>query len=191
MSVKTSLIAILAGSLAVSAIAEPQQPTQPSAAEMQAQALPIVKRFGVTLKPQLQAAVKSGGFAHAINVCADIAPAIAAQISQDTGWTVKRVSLKARNPNAVPDAYERGVLENFERRKAEGEAVAALNDGQWQDGRYRFMKAQGVEGLCLNCHGSNLAPPVVKALSERYPQDRATGYAVGDIRGAISLIAPE
>lgn len=187
MSVKTSLVALLAGSLAVSAIAEPR----PSAAEMQAQALPIVKRFGATLKPQLQAAVKSGGFAHAINVCADIAPAIAAQISQDTGWTVKRVSLKARNPKAVPDAYERGVLEDFERRKTEGEAVAALNDGQWQDGRYRFMKAQGVEGLCLNCHGSNLAPSVVKVLSERYPQDRATGYAVGDIRGAISLIAPE
>ena len=187
MSIKTVLIPVVAAMLAVPAVADAPL----SAEEMQARALPLVKRFGAELKPQLQAAVKSGGFAHAVTVCAEVAPGIAEKISRETGWSVKRVSLKARNPNAAPDDYERDVLERFEQRKAAGEAVSSLNDGQWHEGRYRFMKAQGVEGLCLNCHGSNLAPPVKKALAEYYPQDRAIGYVLGDIRGAISLIAPQ
>lgn len=39
------------------------------------------------------------------------------------------------------------------------------------------------------CHGpGNSIPDTVRAmLAARYPDDRATGYAVGDLRGAISV----
>jgi hypothetical protein len=49
------------------------------------------------------------------------------------------------------------------------------------------MQAQGVEAICLTCHGQNLSQPVIDALQQYYPDDMATGYQLGQVRGAISL----
>jgi excinuclease UvrABC helicase subunit UvrB len=46
------------------------------------------------------------------------------------------------------------------------------------------------EKPCLACHGKTLAPQVAARLKELYPDDRATGYAAGEIRGAITLSRP-
>jgi len=52
------------------------------------------------------------------------------------------------------------------------------------------LKWRGSGGL--QCHGARdkLAPGVADALKELYPQDQATGYAVGDLRGAVSVKIP-
>ena len=55
------------------------------------------------------------------------------------------------------------------------------------DGSYRFMKAQGVEAVCLSCHAAEIKPEVEAALKEKYPEDMARGYSLGQIRGAFSL----
>jgi len=54
-------------------------------------------------------------------------------------------------------------------------------------GPARFLAPIGVEPICLNCHGpaASIPPDVRAALSELYPDDRAIGYAVGDLRGAL------
>jgi hypothetical protein len=54
------------------------------------------------------------------------------------------------------------------------------------------MKALPTQPLCLNCHGApaDLSPAVKARLAERYPNDKATGYAVGQIRGAMTLKRP-
>jgi len=46
--------------------------------------------------------------------------------------------------------------------------------------------------VCLQCHGepAKLAPGVAEALKELYPDDQATGYSLGDLRGAISIRIP-
>jgi hypothetical protein len=49
------------------------------------------------------------------------------------------------------------------------------------------MKAITTEGICLACHGKTLGPAVSKKISELYPSDHATGYSVGEVRGAFSL----
>lgn len=154
----------------------------------QQEAREIAQEFVGLLKPQLKRALTEGGPAHAIAVCADVAPAIADALSAQSGWLVRRVSLKSRNASrAIPDAWERGVLEDFDQRQAAGEAAAQLSFGETSGKQYRHMQAQGVEPLCLTCHGQNLSPVVVEALRQYYPDDWATGYALGDVRGAISL----
>jgi hypothetical protein len=37
------------------------------------------------------------------------------------------------------------------------------------------------------CHGENITAEVQQALDQYYPDDTATGYHLGQIRGAISL----
>ena len=49
------------------------------------------------------------------------------------------------------------------------------------------MKAIPTQQMCLGCHGSALSAEVQKVLDERYPEDQAKGYKVGQIRGAFSL----
>lgn len=160
----------------------------PKEAEPTLEAESLVQQFAGTLKPQLQAAMQQGGPVHAINVCAEEAPRIARQLSDSSGWQVKRVSLKARNSGtAVPDSWEREILQQFDQRQATGELPQQLSAAAVVDGRFRYMKAQGVEPLCLTCHGETLDPQVRAALQQRYPDDRATGYREGQIRGAFSL----
>ncbi len=155
---------------------------------LKAEAIGIVKQFGGTLKPQLKKALKEGGPAHAITVCSVTAPEIAQSLSQNTGWSVKRVSLKARNTEtAMPDAWEKGVLEQFDKRHASGESAQKMAYAEVVDGKFRFMKAQGVEEVCLKCHAANITPDTEKALQEHYVDDSARGYTLGQIRGAFSL----
>ena len=158
---------------------------------LEQQAENIVKQFAGSLQPQLLEAIRTGGPVEAISVCATAAPEIAGRLSRETGWSVKRVSLKTRNKSAVADHWERETLLHFESRLAAGEMPAQLTKAEQVDGQFRYMKAQVVQPLCLNCHGSALEPEVVQALQKYYPDDTATGYQLGEIRGAFSLSAPQ
>lgn len=153
---------------------------------LKSEANEIVKRFTGELKPKLKQAIQSGGLSNAVKVCAEDAPKIAQRLNKETSWSVKRVSLKARNINANPDAFEMKILKRFEHEnKAKN---TTLEYAKINNKNYRYMRAQRTGNLCLNCHGESIAPAVKSTLAEYYPQDQATGYKLGDVRGAISLI---
>jgi hypothetical protein len=160
----------------------------PDTGALSVEASRLAQQFVGRLKPQLKRAMAEGGPTRAIEVCADIAPSIADALSAESGWLVKRVSLKSRNASrAVPDQWEEAVLVEFDRRQAAGEAPADLHFGEVTGGQYRYLQAQGVEPLCLVCHGKGLADDVQLTLEQYYPDDWATGYKLGEVRGAISL----
>lgn len=161
---------------------------EPDTAAMQKQAQALASELVGLLKPKLKQAMAAGGPGNAIAVCADVAPGIADSLSAQSGWVVKRVSLKSRNASrAVPDSWERSALLEFNRRQQAGEEPADMHTGAIVGGQYRFMQAQGVEPLCLACHGKGLADSTENTLREYYPDDTATGYSLGEVRGAISL----
>ena len=158
------------------------------AGNQEAIAYDLVEQFAGQLKPRLKSAMAEGGPVHAIEVCSVEAPKIATALSEQSGWHVRRVSLKARNPEtAVPDEWERAVLESFEARRLAGERISELVHAELTDSGFRLLKAQPVEPLCLVCHGKVVAPETLKALESRYPLDTATGYQLGEVRGAFSL----
>lgn len=140
--------------------------------------------------------IAKGGPEGAIAVCRDKAPELAKAASAESGWAIRRVSLKNRNPKAVPDAWERTALEDFDRRAAAGENPATIEKAEVVvvDGKntYRYMKALPVQPLCVACHGpaEQLAPGVKEKLKTLYPDDKGVGYSPGQIRGAITLKKP-
>ena len=145
----------------------------------------------------LTAEIAKGGPEGAIAVCRDEAPKLAKAASETTGWKVRRVSLRNRNPKAVPDAWERATLEEFDRRAAAGANPASLERAEavQEDGRtvWRYMRALPVQEFCLNCHGmpDRLSPAVKERLRELYPDDKGVGYSVGQIRGAMTISKPQ
>ncbi|MDO8909478.1 MAG: DUF3365 domain-containing protein [Pseudohongiella sp.] len=159
-------------------------------AAMQQEAAGIAGQFAGTLLPTLQQAMQEGGAVNGINVCSVQAPLIAQNLSEQSGWQVKRVSLKARNSAlATPDAWETAVLQEFDQRQQSGEPAGQINKAELVDGEFRYMQAQPTGPLCLSCHGTEIAPEVSAALAQHYPMDLATGYLEGQVRGAISLRA--
>ena len=130
----------------------------------------------------------------AIAICRDKAPALARAASEQSGWTVRRVSLRNRNPKAVPDAWEHAALQDFDRRAAAGSRRRRWSGPRWctKNGHavQRYMRALPTQPSCArSCHGTadKLSPAVTAKLKALYPDDRAMGYGVGEIRGAMTL----
>ncbi len=174
----------------------------PTAAAQSGEAdwVPQARAVANSVPPKLLAVLKDeigrGGPEGAITTCRDQAPAMARAASEQSGWQVRRVSLRNRNPKAVPDAWERAALEDFDRRAAAGEPLAKLERAETveKDGRtvQRYMRALPTIDLCMNCHGTpdRVNDAVTTRLKALYPDDRAVGYRVGDIRGAMTLARP-
>lgn len=153
----------------------------------------LVQELGSALKAEMA----HGGPVQAIAVCKQRAPEIAGALSRQSGAHVGRVSLRTRNPLiGQPDAWEQRQLADFDRRAAAGEKPDTLEHAEIVDepaGRFfRYMKAIPVQPVCLACHGpeQTLAPAVRERLRADYPKDRATGYSVGEIRGAVTIKKP-
>jgi hypothetical protein len=120
----------------------PEEQSQNTALKLEA--VTIVNKFAGTLKPLLKGAIQSGGLSSAIHICSNEAPRIAKQLSRETGWTIKRVSLKPRNTkNATADSFERKVLEQFNERQIKGERPETILYYEIIGNQFRFMKAQG------------------------------------------------
>ena len=153
-----------------------------------------IKMLGGELKATLQSSMKANGPLESISVCNIEASKIASRISKEKGLTVGRTSLEHRNVANKPDAWETSVLEQFEDRKAAGENPKDLDYSEvvdYDDGKaFRYMKAIPTGDVCLSCHGTNIAEPLAKKITSIYPDDKATGFNKGDIRGAFTVITP-
>lgn len=171
----------------------------PSAEEQAAMAADARKASGALIQKlggELKTAVKEQGPEGAISVCKERAPQIAADMSKQFNFDVKRVSPKNRNPAGVPDAWEAEAQAGLEKRLAAGEKPETLDT--WQivatpsGKQFRYAKALPAQPMCLTCHGGPTdIPEGVKArLAAEYPLDKATGYAAGMVRGIVSIKRP-
>lgn len=189
MSIKLNTVLALSLFFVMPALADQKQMDE----ESRQLASAFLKQLGGALQKEMQA----HGAEAAIAVCRDLAPRIANQLSLEKGWKVTRVGTRVRNPMiGTPDVWEQETLASFERRLKEGEKLDAMEYSQIvnEPGAqyYRYMKAIGTQPVCTACHGGADSIPanVKKALDKHYPHDKATGYSVGQLRGAVSIKRP-
>ena len=151
----------------------------------------MVKAFAGKLKGELQGAIEEGGPSHAIPVCNVRAPEIAGELSEAPEWTIGRTSHKLRNPDNAPDHWESAVLIEFLQRAAAGESLGTMEKVERveSNGRQtlRYMKAIPTGEVCLTCHGDNIDPVLKAEIEKYYPLDNATGFSLGELRGAFTI----
>jgi hypothetical protein len=140
-------------------------------------------RLATTLRGRLVATLQAQGPVAAVEVCAREAPELIATVRRETGVTVGRSSLRLRSPADTPPPWVEEWLRAQGERRAEG--VTGVREVRGE--RARVLRPIAVEGPCVLCHGAPETIPegVRAALAARYPGDRATGYQVGDLRGAL------
>ncbi|MCW8908163.1 MAG: DUF3365 domain-containing protein [Sedimenticola sp.] len=179
---KRSILVLLLASAMVAPVMADQQ-------VMEARGL--VKQFGSNLKGELVKAMKSGGPTKAIEFCNLRAPGIASEVADASGWEIGRTSLKLRSQANSPDAWEMKVLQGFEAMKVAGADPSKLEYAETVEVNgqkvFRYMKAIPTEKACLNCHAAKVVPAVEQKLQALYPEDRARGFNIGDIRGAFTF----
>jgi hypothetical protein len=143
--------------------------------------MPFKKDLMATLTAGLAA-----GMDEAIAACNTQAPGIAARYSVD-GVVLGRASHRLRNPaNAAPD-WVAPVLDDYLVADTKPEARVV----EISAGRTGYVEPIFLGPQCLGCHGENLSPDVSDRLAELYPDDRATGFAAGDLRGVFWVEYPQ
>jgi hypothetical protein len=169
------------------------QPTEAERSAALTHSRTVADAFMQELKGALTQAIGTQGVAGAVAVCREQAPAIAARLSAEHGARVTRKAERNRNPSATLDDIERAEWPAFAAApmvspgKPREKVITHQQDGE---PRLRYLRAIPTAGLCLACHGESLAVDVREALNEQYPDDLATGFAEGDLRGLFSIDWP-
>jgi hypothetical protein len=181
------LVAVaLAVCLALTACSEAPAPQSslPEVAVSAALDAEAVKARGAEIllpfKQQLMQALQQGmaeGPVQAIDVCRVEAPAIAASLGTDQ-VTIGRASHRPRNPANAPVDWQQGWLNHYLGSEDRAAGVTDLGDG-----RVAYVEPIMTAPLCLACHGAELAGDVQDILTMHYPDDQATGFDVGELRG--------
>jgi hypothetical protein len=153
----------------------------------------IIAEAFAKLSGALGEAIAKDGPASALSVCSEKAPQIAKEVATAHGVTFRRATHKPRNPKNAADEVEKAALEIFATALAKKEApkpqVIKNADGS------RAFLAPIVLGspLCLQCHGTtgkDITPETLKAIQKLYPDDQATGFKLGDLRGLWRVTFP-
>lgn len=150
----------------------------------------VADTFQGVLQTELKTALKNGGPIAAASVCKEAAPAIAQAQSEASGAEVVRVALRNRNPVAtVSDEMHPHYDALAKAPIVGGRPATRIWRSRGTDGdRVNFMRAIPMqEQPCALCHGKDVAPDVAKQIRALYPDDLATGFAPGDMRGAIVI----
>ncbi|MFO8155723.1 MAG: Tll0287-like domain-containing protein [Pseudomonadota bacterium] len=152
----------------------------------------IIKQFAKELQGELKAALQADGPSAGIRVCSEKAPEIAERASEEYNGEVARTSLKFRNPENEPDEWEAGILARFDERRERGQGPKGIDHYEvhkTEDGGREFRYMMGIPAgeVCMTCHGEDIPEDVQATLDEYYPEDNATGYQPGQLRGAFTL----
>ncbi|GAB4153947.1 MAG: DUF3365 domain-containing protein [Planctomycetota bacterium] len=128
-------------------------------------------------------AVLSGGPARAISVCSESARSIAESVSRRSGLRIGRTSNRLRNRDNAPPAWAKDAIA----RSPQAEVLRAGPRGE-----LCALFPIRIQAPCLACHGprQGIDGAVRSALARLYPDDRATGYALNDLRGWFWVEVP-
>ncbi len=145
--------------------------------------------LGQRLKAALVQKLQAEGPVAAVNFCHEEAPRIAATVAQEHGVALGRTAVRHRSPANAPNEWQQAVLEAFLRQSGTT-PPAHLTFSASHDGVLRMAKGIATEAPCLACHGAQIAEPVRAAIRAHYPEDAATGFAEGELRGMFWVEVP-
>ena len=188
----TSAVAIAAA--LVSCSGEPELTPQRENA-VRAEGAAAAQSLLATLQTNLVTSMEDGGPVQAVEFCASRAMALTDSVSESLGEgiSIKRVSGMHRNPQNAPDASELEAIRHFEAALAESGKLPDDWVQKTPSGELRYYRPLTIAPPCLNCHGNpeNMDPEVRQALETAYPDDLATGYEAGDLRGLVRVSVSE
>lgn len=147
----------------------------------------LANQVNITLITALTTAIDTHGFEGAVDFCSLRAIPITDSISTSQHMRIKRISHKARNQNNEASALEKYIIAQYALEQEINKTPIVLSGA---DG-YTFYAPIYIAGpLCLNCHGnisSEISQPISEKINQKYPNDKATGFKLNEIRGLLRI----
>ncbi|ADR22381.1 hypothetical protein MATR_37730 [Marivirga tractuosa] len=150
----------------------------------------ITKQAASVFMSKISQQYAEGGYKAAAKFCSMQAYPLTDSLANEYKVFLKRVSNKNRNPKNIPSVIEKQVLEAYEYSVKQGDDIAANVQFIRPGDTILYNNPIKIPSeLCLNCHGSSsqISKEVQAILKQEYPNDKAIGYKVGDLRGMWSL----
>ncbi len=145
----------------------------------------LLKALGKNLKEHMQ---KEGPVA-AAKFCNEQAFLLTEFTDKKAGEdvTVKRISLKDRNPANRPEGSEKIVMDALQTLQDNNVILPKFLVERVNKNTMKYYKPLNInKGVCLKCHGNiSKNPKLSKFMKDHYPDDKATNYKMGDLRGAV------
>jgi hypothetical protein len=158
--------------------------TQVSESDM-ARAAGALEPLKSELRKALMGALEQGGPERAIEVCQLRAPEIA-RLTSTGGAVLGRTSHRLRNPENAPEAWMTVFLEEYLANPEDDEPRAV----RLASGDIGYVEPIRMKGICMQCHGDRIKPGVKARLQALYPEDEATGFKKGELRGVFWVKLP-
>jgi hypothetical protein len=142
------------------------------------------------LSSHLKKSLGEGGVSNAIKFCNVAAYPILDTLTTGYDVTIRRTTLKLRNPENAAVPLERTILEEFKRLMQNG---SELQPVVREIDEHSILFAKPIllnNPLCLNCHGSVGAEVTDEAyalIHQLYPEDSAINYQMEELRGIWSI----
>lgn len=136
------------------------------------------------LGKNLLTAINAEGAAHAVEFCNTRAIHLTDSMGQELNANVKRVSDQNRNPgNRASEEELAYIIETKEKLQAGMEPKPKLIEaGDKMIGYYPIL----TNDMCLKCHGkpkANINQATLDVIAALYPEDKAKGYGLNELRG--------
>jgi hypothetical protein len=152
----------------------------------------IAKATFQTLSSNLQNAIKEGGVEHALQFCNVEAIPLTDSLSSHHDVSIRRASHKPRNPYNTADSLESEVIKQYIDKLQSGDNLKPVTYSD--ENRITFHAPITITNeLCLNCHGKineDISEDNLTTIQELYPNDQATGFSMGDLRGVWTVRFP-
>jgi len=169
------------------------QRTEPPDEELVKMAREAAQQTFAMLSAELAAALEKGGPVAAIPVCAERAGEITAEVAERRNLGIVRLSDRPRNPAQEAQGDDLAAMKSFRTEMEAGrEPAPVVNHLQNDDGTVVRLPIVIGQPLCLQCHGndSEVAEATRAAILHTYPDDRARGYMLNDLRGLWKVTIP-
>lgn len=185
------VIGVLAGGQELALASQPEAPATETPWIERAQS--ITASAFAELSAELLRAMAEGGVAGALEVCSEKALPLTAKIAEREGATLRRAAVRYRNPANEAGDLERHAIAEYEKQAAAGEELKPQLHFREDGGATVLAPIRIVMPTCLQCHGvpgQDIREGDLAVLRRLYPEDRATGFAMGDVRGVWRVDFP-
>ena len=141
--------------------------------------------LGSTLKSTIQ----ERGIPAALDYCSLYAYPLVDSIEQKYSVTIKRASIATRNQQDAPDQQEIKIIQMYLEDLQEGKTPEVFINVKPDE----ILYAKPIllnDAVCLNCHGqvgTEITDENYRVIKALYPEDKATGHKLGDLRGIWSI----
>jgi hypothetical protein len=149
----------------------------------------IVISLQDTLLRELSRTLEAGGPPLAVRSCHVDVVGVIQRLGRSGDITAGRTSDRVRNPANAPKPWAASLVAANAGRQVKDVDGYVVDLGD----RVGLLRPIAHRPLCASCHGrpETFAPEVQRALKERYPADRAVGFAEGEVRGWFWVELPK